>query len=141
MVQKVLNDDRKDPLDHVQMLFPPHGPEGEERSHGRVEVVEVRGKLLGAGRDVQPGILKSDGNPRHNLHHHHHHYLLSIRRLECSYLGLTGDGRTCVCGRGTDQAGAGDGDGGLSIRNSSHSCSGGWRPLGRGPPLPPPARP
>ena len=84
MVQRGLNDDRKDPLDHAQMLFPPHGPEDEERIHGMEmveveEVEEVVGILgLGAHRDVQNGILKSDGNPRHNLHHHHY-YLLFIK--------------------------------------------------------------
>ena len=72
MVQRVLNDDRKDPLDHVQMLFPPRGPEDEERIHGMVEEEEeVVGILvLGAHRDVQNGILKSDGNPRHILQQH-----------------------------------------------------------------------
>ena len=68
MVQKVLNDDRKGPLDHVQMLFPPHGREDEERIHGMVD--EGVGTPVGARRDVQNGILKSDGNPRHILQQH-----------------------------------------------------------------------
>ena len=68
MVQKVLNDDRKGPLDHVQMLFPPHGREDEERIHGMGE--EGVGTPVGARRDVQNGILKSDGNPRHILQQH-----------------------------------------------------------------------
>ena len=74
MVQKVLNDDRKDPLDHVQRHFPPHGPEDEEQIHDMPEEEEEdeMGILLGADRDVQIGILKSDGNPRHNLDHHYH---------------------------------------------------------------------
>ena len=73
MVQKVLNDDRKGPLDHVQRPFPPHGPEDEEQIHDMLEEEEEEmGILLGADRDVQNGILKSDGNPRHNLDHHYH---------------------------------------------------------------------
>ena len=81
MVQRVLNDDRKDPLDRVQMLVPSHGPEDEERIRGMVvEEEEVVGILvLGAHSDVQNGILKSDGNPRHILHHQND---LLIVRLE-----------------------------------------------------------
>ena len=61
-------------------------------------------------------------------------------RLGLTYLDPTGGGRTCVCGRAGKEHHGGDG-GDLSSRNSSHSCSGGWRLLVRDPPLPPPARP
>ena len=53
------------------MLFPPHGPEDGERIHSKVEEEEEEevGRPLGGHRDVQNGILQSDGNPRHILQH------------------------------------------------------------------------
>ena len=66
MVQRVLSDDRRDPLDHGQMPCPPRDPGGEERIRGREEE-EEEVVLLGAGEGAGSGNLRSGGNLRHNL--------------------------------------------------------------------------
>ena len=72
MVQKVLNDDKKDQLDHVHKLFLLHDHKDEGQTHGD-GVHELGGVLVdghihkqGRSHGLQHGVRMSGDDPRHS---------------------------------------------------------------------------